>query len=61
MFLLRRKVFWKRSVLTNMMLISGTVFLFVMKRNLATAGISWLADVVFVEDGFRPPALWKLS
>ena len=28
-----------------------------MKRNLVTAGTSQLADVVFVEDGFKPLAL----
>ena len=56
-FLLRRRVLWKRSVLTDMMLTAGTGFLQVMKRNLATARISLFADVVFAEDGFRPLAL----
>ena len=61
--LLRRRVLWKRSVSTSMMLTAGTggfwffFFLQVTKRNLGTAGISWFADVVFVEDGFRPLAL----
>ena len=57
MFLLRRRVLWKRSVLTDTMLAAGTVFLQMMKRNLGTAGISWFTDVVFAEDGFRPLAL----
>ena len=57
MFPLRRRELWKRSVLTDVMLTAGPVFVQVMKRNLATAGISWFADVVFVEDGFRPLVL----
>ena len=56
-FPLRRRELWKRSVLTDVMLTAGPVFVQVMKRNLATAGISWFADVVFVEDGFRPLVL----
>ena len=47
----------KRSVSTDTMLTAGTGFLQVTKRNLGTAGISWFADVVFAEDGFRPLAL----
>ena len=57
MLLLRRRVLWKRSVSTGTMLTAGTGFVQMMKRNLATAGISWFADVVFAEDGFRPLAL----
>ena len=57
MFPLRRRELWKRSVLTDVMLTAGPVFVQMMKRNLATAGISWFADVVFVEDGFRPLVL----
>ena len=56
-FLLRRRVLWKRSVLTDMMLTAGTAFLQMMKGNVATAGMCWFADVVFAEDGFRPLAL----
>ncbi|KAM6205546.1 uncharacterized protein WM294_002752 [Sarcoramphus papa] len=59
--LLRRRALRKRSVSTDTMLTAGTVFVQVMKRSLATAGMSWFADVVFVEDGFRPLALRKLS
>ena len=55
--LLRRRALWKRSVSTDTMLTAGTGFLQVTKRSLATAGISWFADVVFAEDGFRPLAL----
>ena len=55
--LLRRRALRKRSVSTDTMLTAGTGFLQVTKRSLATAGISWFADVVFVEDGFRPLAL----
>ena len=51
----------KRSVSTDTTLTAGTVFVQVTKRNLATAGIPWFADAVFVEDGFRPLALRKLS
>ena len=61
MLLWRRRVLRKRSVSTGTMLTAGTVFLQMMKRNLATAGISWFADVVFAEDGFRPLALRQLS
>ena len=64
--LLRRRALWKRSVSTDRMLTAGTgggwfFFFQVTKRNLATAGISWFADVVYVEDGFRPLALRQLS
>ena len=55
--LLRRRALWKRSVSTDAILTAGTGFLQVTKRSLATAGISWFADVVFAEDGFRPLAL----
>ena len=55
--LLRRRALRKRSVSTDRMLTAGTVFLQVTKRSLATAGISWFADVFFAEDGFRPLAL----
>ena len=55
--LLRRRALRKRSVSTDTMLTAGTGFLQVTKRSLATAGISWFADVVFAEDGFRPLAL----
>ena len=54
---MRRRELWKRSVSTDVMLTAGPVFVQMMKRNLATAGISWVADVVFVEDGFRPLVL----
>ena len=57
MLLWRRRVLRKRSVSTGTMLTAGTVFLQVTKRSLATAGISWFADVFFAEDGFRPLAL----
>ena len=63
--LLRRRALRKTSVPTDVMLTAGTgvvgfgffFFLQVTKRSLATAGISWFADVVFAEDGFRPLAL----
>ena len=58
LFLLRRRrVLWKRFVLTDMMLTAGGVFVQKMKRNLATAGISWFVDVVFAEVGFGALAL----
>ena len=65
--LLRRRVLWKRSVSTDMILTAGTgggcffFFFQVTKRSLVTAGISWFVDVVYVEDGFRPLALRQLS
>ena len=63
--LLRRGLLWKRLVLAHVMLPVSTVsgfFPFQMtKRNQATAGPSQVANVLFVQDGFSPLALQKLS
>ena len=63
---LRRGVLQKRSASIDVILPAGTVWVFLLqmkKRNTVTVGTSQLADmgVFFVEDGFRPPALRKLS
>ena len=45
----------KRAVSANMVPTPGDVFV-QMKRNMASIGISRLADVVVVENGLRLPA-----
>jgi len=63
--LLRRRLLWKRLFLASVMLpvssVSGFFPFQMTKRKQATAGASQVANVRFVEDGFRPLALQKLS
>ena len=63
--MLQRRGLWKRLVLGSVMLtvstVSGLLPFQITKQNQASAGASQLANVLFVEDGFRPLALQNLS